>query len=170
MYRTHAELGTPEEKNVDQYSVVEIAHANHKAQLLSENRVVCVDNYADWCGPCRTTAPDYAFLASVYSKPGQCILVKENIEKKISPHIQITGVPAFHFFVNGKLVDQIVGWNPQELESKLKALTMTNPQSQPSQEMNGPPASRNTIRNFGSPYRGQSLNPPAPSGPLYHQW
>ena len=82
-----------------------------------------VDFYADWCGPCKQTAPEYSRVAATYSKPGVCAVAKYNLDK-IDPSEKgnIHGIPVFQFFVNGKQVDEIVGADIPRVEETLKSL------------------------------------------------
>lgn len=173
MYKSYSELGAQPEQNRDLYSILEIQHGQHKGQLLTQNRVVVVDVYADWCGPCKQTAPDYAMLAKKYNKDGECLLVKENLDKKLT---KVEGIPTFQYFVNGRQVDQTVGADLPEVESKIQAiLGRVNSQPQQNSSYQGPNSNRHIIRQRASPYHGQNnVNsndgpPPPPQGAVYNQ-
>uniref|UniRef100_A0A6C0EPP3 Thioredoxin domain-containing protein n=1 Tax=viral metagenome TaxID=1070528 RepID=A0A6C0EPP3_9ZZZZ len=174
MYKSYSELGAQPEKNTDQFSVVEIANGQHKNQIISENRVVVIDIYADWCGPCRQIAPDYSVLGAKYNKVGECILVKENLEKKLTPGI--TGVPSFHFIVEGRKVDEVVGGDLEAVEAKLLQILQGGAGNQSNV---GPQYSRSALRNHGPVGHGQTIpetySQPQQSysqqtGPMYHQY
>ena len=81
MYKSYSELGVKPEQTQDQYSVLEIKSMDERNKLMQSNRILCVDIYADWCGPCKQTAPAYSVLATKYNKPGMCLLVKQNWDK-----------------------------------------------------------------------------------------
>lgn len=153
-YKSYQDLGTQDETGKDQYSVISIEDAQEKTALLTQNRLVCVDVYADWCGPCKQIAPDYSMLASKYNKKG-FLLVKELYEKKLSE--QIRGIPTFIFYADGKEVDRVVGADLQEVDSKLTEIL--NSYSSAAQ-MRGPPAGRNTVRAKTSVYSGQAMTYP----------
>jgi thioredoxin 1 len=165
MYKSYSDLGAVPRQNVDIYAVPEIVSAEHKQQLLTQYRLVCVNIYGDWCGPCKQTAPEYSILAQSYTKPGQCILVKENYDKKLTI---VQGIPTYQIFVDGRQVDQVVGADLAELEAKLNQhlariggvsnnnmMTMQGPT--PSQGM-GPTPGRNNIRNYRQPSEQQGYN------------
>ena len=95
----------------------------HKQNVIRNNRVVVIDVYGDWCGPCKAIAPAYAELAKKYSRPGECILVKENLDLKLSQNIR--GVPMFLFFKKGQFVDSVTGADltgEEGVERKLQQL------------------------------------------------
>ena len=144
MYKRYDELDNKEIQNTDQYSVIEIPDAEYKMRLLRENKIVCVDIYADWCGPCKAISPDYASLANRYNSPGECILVKEHIDKNITT--DISGIPTFLFYVNGNLVDKVVGADIDKVEEKLKIILSTPIVTEKKSYLFGPQAPANTIR------------------------
>ena len=56
-----------------------------------------IDFYADWCGPCRQTAPIMSELAKQYS--GQIVIYKVNVdkEKELAALFNATSIPLFLF-------------------------------------------------------------------------
>jgi thioredoxin 1 len=153
MYKSYSELGAQPEQNRDLYSVLQISNAQHKEQLINQNRVVCVNIYADWCGPCKQTAPEYSIMAQTYTKPGLCAIVKENWDKKITT---VGGIPTYQIFLDGQQVDQVVGADLKEVETKLtRYLQSVTNNSTPNygehnnlETSSGPAYGRNTIRNY----------------------
>ena len=77
----------------------------HRAAIISSNRVVVVDNFTTWCEPCKQVAPHFAKLAQQYQ--GKCVCVKENVEKSFEGAPTIRGVPCFHFYVNGEHIQEL---------------------------------------------------------------
>jgi thioredoxin 1 len=180
MYKSYDQLGETPEPNRDLHNVLEIQNNAHLAQILSSNRVVCVDVYADWCGPCKMTAPTYASLAERYGKQGEVILVKyrfENIE--LAERKTITGIPLFNFYVEGNKVDKVIGGDIDEVEQKLKnIISQVNNQAvmDLSKVNQGNQFTRNSIRNnrnnipdttgngYTPPMPGRGNMPPNPYG------
>jgi thioredoxin 1 len=124
-YRKLNELGSSEpassvtkKENYKTPSIVpEITTKEDKDSLIVNNRIVVVDVYADWCGPCQTIGPLFANLYDKYNDV--CKLVKENVDLRLSPTVQV--VPTFQIFVEGKLKSQITGANLGEVESVIIA-------------------------------------------------
>ncbi|MGN7471551.1 thioredoxin [Cohnella laeviribosi] len=90
-------------------------------QIIRNNKVVLVDFWAPWCGPCRMMAPVLDQLAAEADK--EAVIVKVNVDENpvsaIKHHIQ--GIPTLKLFVNGKETTTFVGVQPL---NKLKALIM----------------------------------------------
>jgi thiol-disulfide isomerase/thioredoxin len=126
-YKTFSTMGkddnapTPE----SMADVPRIGSSQERQALIQGNKVVVIDNYTDWCGPCKQCAPQFAVLAQKYVRPGLCALAKENVEDKHGGWpVAIRGVPCFHFYVNGHYQDEmtVAGADMGALEQTLQRL------------------------------------------------
>lgn len=147
MYSTYDKLGVKPNQNTDQYSVVELKSQEERIQLIQSTKIVCIDIYADWCGPCIQTAPAYSVLATKYNKTGMCAMVKLNWNN-VTPEERksINGIPLFLFYVNGEVDNNytVIGADLQLVENNLKKI-LENESNNPNNNK-GPQAGRNTIR------------------------
>jgi thioredoxin 1 len=92
-------------------------------QLIKANKAVVVDFWAEWCGPCRLMAPVVEGLAKKYS--GKAVFGKLNVDENraTATKYKIDAIPTLLFFKNGEMVDQVVGFVPnQHLEQKIKGI------------------------------------------------
>jgi len=177
MYKSYSELGVAPEQNVDLYSVVELAHAEHKQQVLAQNLLTLVNIHAEWCGPCKQTAPNYSLLASQFHTPGRVAIVKYNYDK-LDPQekANIHGIPVYQFYIQGRKIDEVVGADLNQVEEKLKNYMqqLGNGEGPAGPGPVGPQSNRSMIRNHrpanmpssegGVPYQGAHGREPA-----YHQ-
>lgn len=87
--------------------VYEITSAEDRENIIQTNKIVVVNNSASWCGPCKQCAPQFATLCKKYIKPGLCALVKEDVDEMFGGAVQVSGVPCFHFYINGKFQEEM---------------------------------------------------------------
>ncbi|MFH4979965.1 hypothetical protein AB6A40_006674 [Gnathostoma spinigerum] len=100
--------------------------------VLSEagNKLVIIDFYADWCGPCRQIAP---FIEEMSRKYEQVVFLKVNVDlcQQTSNRFEVEGVPTFLCIVNSQEVDRWVGANPETLERKIVECLQRNGSADP---------------------------------------
>ena len=80
--------------NVDQQS---------KKEVKSGEVIVILEFFAEWCGPCRMTAPIMKSLAKEYD--GKIVIYKVNVdkEKELAALFNATSIPLFVFIpMNGE--------------------------------------------------------------------
>ena len=98
-----------------------ITDANYK-ELLAQDKLVVVDFWAEWCGPCRSIAPAVDELAAEFE--GKAIIGKYNVDddNALSSEMGIRNIPTLLFFKGGKLVDKRVGASSKaDLKAKIEA-------------------------------------------------
>lgn len=89
--------------------VSEISESDFDSFVAQPGRVVIVDFYADWCGPCRKLAPILDQIAT--EKRGTVLVGKVNVDKSgaLAARHKVQGIPDVRIFRDGKQVDQFVG-------------------------------------------------------------
>ena len=83
------------------------------AEVLQNSKPVVVDYWAEWCGPCKMTAP---VLEEIAGEHGDKIdVVKLNVDENLSiaQKYRITSIPTLSVFQNGEIVKEIVGARPK---------------------------------------------------------
>ena len=83
--------------------------------LLEDERLVIVDFWATWCGPCRMLSP---LLDEVEEEMAdKIVVVKVNIDdaEEIAMRYRIMSIPTLIFFKNGEMVDRSVGAMPKNV-------------------------------------------------------
>ena len=100
----------------------EFSDANFEVEVLQSDKVVLVDFWAAWCGPCRMVAPIVEELAKELE--GKAVVGKLDVDNNpsTSSALGIRNIPTILIFKGGKVVDKQVGVAPKEaLLAKLEA-------------------------------------------------
>lgn len=89
--------------------VIEITKANYKKEVLESKTPVILDAYATWCPPCKAVAPIFDELSNEMN--GKVKFVKFNVdsEQSLAKELDITAMPTFLIFKNGKIVNRQMG-------------------------------------------------------------
>jgi thioredoxin 1 len=88
---------------------------NFKAEILDSDKVVLVDFWAAWCGPCMVLGPVIEELAGDYE--GRAVIAKLNVDENpaIATQYGIRSIPSLLIFKNGQVVDQMLGAMPKKM-------------------------------------------------------
>ncbi len=82
---------------------------------ITTTRLVLVDLWAPWCGPCRMVAPILDRLARDLA--GTLKVVKVNVDESpaVARRFNATSIPMLLFVRDGRVVDTLVGAHPEHV-------------------------------------------------------
>ena len=88
-------------------------------KLLSDKRVVLVDFWAPWCGPCRMLHPIIEQLKEKY--PENILKVNVDQQRELASRYGIRGIPAVKIMNEDEILESMVGVQPGYVyEEKMK--------------------------------------------------
>ena len=95
-------------------SVVKINKSNFEELVLKSDKMVLIDFYADWCGPCKMVAPIVEEIAEEYP---YAIVGKINVdeEMELAMKFGVQSIPALFVLKDGKIKDRAIGFKPKEV-------------------------------------------------------
>jgi thioredoxin 1 len=87
---------------------MELTDKNFKS-TITDNKVVMVDFWAEWCGPCRVLAPTMDSLGKDFN--GKLVIGKVNVDNNptLSTINKVRTIPTVIVYKNGVEVERLVG-------------------------------------------------------------
>lgn len=91
--------------------------------VLSSDRPVLVDFWAEWCMPCKALAPVLDEVAQEIGDKAQVVKVNVDENRDLASKYGIRGIPTLIFFKNGSAEKTLVGnQSKQEILKSLQEL------------------------------------------------
>ena len=90
--------------------------------LLQEDKLLVVDFFATWCGPCKKLSPTLDEVSEELGEQVNIVKVDVDESEDLAMNYGIRSVPTVLFFKNGQQVDKFVGALPKsEIVTKIQA-------------------------------------------------
>lgn len=92
--------------------VLHLNNNNFEQEVTKAELPVLVDFWAPWCGPCQMMGPVLESLSKEYD--GRLKVGKVNVDEEpdLAGRFEVSGIPAFMLFHNGKVIDTFTGAMP----------------------------------------------------------
>ena len=80
--------------------------------VLTSDKPVLVDFYADWCGPCRMVAP---IVEEIAAEHPEYLVVKVNVDEspELAQEFEVMSIPMLLVMKGGSVVNQAAGARPK---------------------------------------------------------
>jgi len=115
---------------------------NFEEEVLKAGKMVLIDFYADWCGPCKALAPTLEKFAEENQATVKVVKVNVDDSPEVAGLFQVQSIPTLFTMSENKVIGKMQGNRPKsEIEAFVKK----------SQELltQQPPATPKTPKNNG---------------------
>ncbi len=103
--------------------VIKLNDENFNKEVIEADKLVLVDFYADWCGPCKMMSPIIDKIAEENNDTVKVCKLNVDEAQDIAMEYDVMSIPTLIMFKNGNIVDTMVGLQAKEvIEEKLKNL------------------------------------------------
>ena len=102
---------------------IDVTEATFEQEVLTSDKAVLVDFWAEWCGPCHAVAPVLERI--VEERKDELKLVKVNIdnEQALSVKYGVMSIPTMILFKDGAPAAAAVGAQPKSALERMLGLT-----------------------------------------------
>ena len=90
-----------------------VTDASFESDVITSDKTILVDFWAEWCGPCRAVSPILDQIAAEHSDKIEIVKLNVDDNPQTAAKYQITSIPAMKVYRGGEVVKTIVGAKPK---------------------------------------------------------
>jgi thioredoxin 1 len=90
-------------------NVSSVGAADFDREVVQSDKLVLVDFWAEWCGPCKMIAPLLDEIAREMADKVKIVKVNVDQEQPLAQKFGIYNIPTLLFFKGGAVKEQVVG-------------------------------------------------------------
>ncbi len=90
-----------------------VTDATFEADVLSSEKPIMVDFWAEWCAPCRAVSPILDKIAEENSDKLEIVKLNVDDNPETAMKYGITSIPAMKVFKSGEVVKTVIGAKPK---------------------------------------------------------
>ena len=93
-------------------SAIDINKGNFQAEVMESDKLVLLDFWAPWCGPCRRVVP---IVEEIADETPDIMVGKVNVDEEVelAERFGVMSIPMLVVLKNGEVVNQAVGMRPK---------------------------------------------------------
>lgn len=104
-------------------SVINITDSQFEDEVVKSEKLVMVDFWAEWCGPCKALGPKLEEIAAENSEQVKVVKINIDENKETAQKFGIRSIPTMIIFKEGKDIETMMGNLPKEdISNKIKSL------------------------------------------------
>jgi thioredoxin 1 len=92
---------------------LEINESKFNDEVINADKLVLVDFWAPWCGPCKMVAPVVEDISKEYSDKIKVVKVNVDENQGIANKYEVSNIPTLMLFKDGDVVNKMVGFQPK---------------------------------------------------------
>ena len=90
-------------------SVKSVTDGNFEKEVLNSDKIVLLDFYADWCGPCKMMSPIIDKIAEKTEGIVKVGKVNTDENQKLAEKYEIMSIPTIMIIKNGEVLKKFIG-------------------------------------------------------------
>lgn len=95
-------------------SELKITKNNFENEVLKSDKLVLIDFWANWCGPCRMLSPIISEIAEEYGEKVKVCKVNVDEEMDLAAAFRVSSIPMLVVMKDGQVTNTAVGVRPKE--------------------------------------------------------
>jgi len=101
--------------------VIKLNKDNFNKEVIEADKLVLVDFYADWCGPCKMMSPIIDKIAEENSENVKVCKLNVDESQDLAMEYNVMSIPTLIMFKDGNIVDTMIGLQAkEEIVEKMK--------------------------------------------------
>ena len=102
---------------------INLSSNNFNCEITNTNKLVLIDFFATWCGPCKMLSPIISEIADEYSNSIKVCKVNVDENQDLAMKYNIMNVPTLLFIKNEKIIKSSIGFcSKSELNNIINGL------------------------------------------------
>jgi len=95
-------------------SIMNIGDSQFETEVLKSDKVVLLDFWAEWCGPCRALGPKLEEISTELGEKVKVVKINIDENKETAQKFGIRSIPTMIVFKDGQDIHTLTGNLPKE--------------------------------------------------------